>query len=101
MCCAVCCEDRCFAVVFLASSPSLVEPIGEAIRVMSARYSNVDDRGEIIMRTIQQEEERFAETLSRGLPMVQELMDKARGHDGVIPGDQAFVLHDTYGFPLG
>ena len=42
-----------------------------------------------------EEEQRFGETLARGLTLFEEA-----AADGEISGDEAFRLHDTYGFPL-
>jgi alanyl-tRNA synthetase len=80
--------------------PFLTAPVEAVINIMGRRYTNVADRGPAIVETIQLEEERFAETLARGLPMVEELMAEARARGGVVPGPRAFVLHDTYGLPL-
>lgn len=80
--------------------PFLTQPVGEVIRIMSSRYPEVESGRTRILRTVQQEEERFAETLERGLPMVDDLMDRAREGDGIVPGDSAFLLHDTFGLPL-
>jgi alanyl-tRNA synthetase len=54
----------------------------------------VEARG-TIERVLTEEEERFSETLARGLTLFEEA-----AADGEIDGDEAFRLHDTYGFPL-
>src|SRR5262249_16235977 len=47
------------------------------------------------------EEERFGETLDKGLTLLDQEKAKLRGAGGtVLPGDVAFKLYDTYGFPL-
>jgi alanyl-tRNA synthetase len=51
-----------------------------------------------IAATIKNEEEKFFETLQRGLAFFEKAVEKA--HGGVISGDVAFQLHDTYGFPI-
>ena len=50
------------------------------------------------MQTLKNEEERFRETLGRGL----KLLDEARGEMSgtTLAGDVAFKLYDTFGFPL-
>src|SRR4029450_8179631 len=55
----------------------------------------VQDHPEEVERIARAEEERFSETLERGLKLFE---DVAKG-DG-ISGADAFKLHDTYGFPL-
>ncbi len=51
-----------------------------------------------IAETIRAEEERFLLTLSNGMQILEEAVGKAEG--GVLPGEVAFKLHDTYGFPV-
>jgi len=80
--------------------PFLHEPVETVIELMTPHYPEVGRRREIIMRTVTQEEERFDETLARGLPMVERLMAEAKDSGGVVPGDRAFLLHDTYGLPF-
>jgi alanyl-tRNA synthetase len=53
--------------------------------------------GSRITEVLKAEEERFFETLANGM----EILDSAlAGGAQVLPGDVAFKLHDTYGFPL-
>jgi alanyl-tRNA synthetase len=58
-------------------------------------YPELQDHAEEVERIVRAEEERFSETLDRGLKLFE---DVAKG-DG-ISGEDAFKLHDTYGFPL-
>jgi alanyl-tRNA synthetase len=62
---------------------------------MGDAYPELRERAESIERVIKTEEERFQETLERGLKVFDEL---AGG--GAISGDDAFTLAATYGFPL-
>ncbi|MFP8780894.1 alanine--tRNA ligase [Hydrogenophaga sp. RWCD_12] len=70
--------------------PDLVKMMGEA-------YPNMASQAQRITEVLKAEEERFYETLANGM----EILDAALA-DGakVLPGDVAFKLHDTYGFPL-
>ena len=70
--------------------PDLVAQMGEA-------YPNMAGQAQRITEVLRVEEERFYETLANGM----EILDAALA-DGakVLPGDVAFKLHDTYGFPL-
>lgn len=52
-----------------------------------------------IQGVIQNEEERFLNTLDRGLKLLEEEILKL-GPSGVLPGGTAFQLYDTYGFPI-
>jgi alanyl-tRNA synthetase len=62
---------------------------------MSAWYPELDENRERIRETLRAEEERFSQTLERGLGLFEEI---ASGD--FISGEDAFKLHDTYGFPL-
>src|SRR3954467_3984058 len=56
---------------------------------------------EIVASIIAGEEESFLHTLSRGLSLFDGAVADVRGRGGaVLPGDRAFELHDTYGFPI-
>ncbi|QHJ00826.1 alanine--tRNA ligase [Xylophilus rhododendri] len=70
--------------------PDLVALMGEAYPKLQADQQRITD----ILKT---EEERFFETLANGM----EILDAAlAGGAKVLPGDVAFKLHDTFGFPL-
>jgi alanyl-tRNA synthetase len=56
------------------------------------------ERSEVI-DTVGAEAEQFARTLEQGTRLLGEVLDRSRSA-GVISGDDAFRLHDTYGFPL-
>ena len=62
---------------------------------MSPWYPELEENRRIIAETVRGEEERFSQTLERGLRLFEEV-----AADGAISGDDAFRLHDTYGFPL-
>jgi alanyl-tRNA synthetase len=65
------------------------------VHQMAEAYPELGERREEIRRVLGEEEERFSETLSRGLRLFEEVA----GGEG-ISGEDAFKLHDTYGFPL-
>ncbi|HZN47634.1 MAG TPA: alanine--tRNA ligase [Ramlibacter sp.] len=70
--------------------PDLVKRMGEAYPHLAAAEKRVMD-------VLKAEEERFYETLENGM----EILDAAlAGDQKVLPGEVAFKLHDTYGFPL-
>jgi alanyl-tRNA synthetase len=62
---------------------------------MSQWHPELDENRERIRETLRAEEERFSQTLERGMGLFEEI---ATGD--FISGDDAFKLHDTYGFPL-
>jgi alanyl-tRNA synthetase len=68
----------------------LVEQMGDA-------YPNLKAEEQRITETLKTEEERFFETLANGM----EILDATLAGDAKqLPGDVAFKLHDTFGFPL-
>jgi alanyl-tRNA synthetase len=62
-------------------------------------YSELTKDREYIEKVVRLEEERFHETLEQGMKILNELMFSI-GNRGVIPGEAAFKLYDTYGFPI-
>ncbi|MBD0381753.1 alanine--tRNA ligase [Paenibacillus sp. WST5] len=76
----------------------LVPTVGE---IMGVYYTEVVDKAEFIEKVIRTEEERFHETLSDGLNILAEMVEKTRHAGGSqISGPDAFKLYDTYGFPF-
>jgi alanyl-tRNA synthetase len=65
------------------------------IQQMAGAYPELPDRTQEIERVVRDEEERFQETLERGLRLFEELAGKE-----AISGEEAFTLAATYGFPL-
>jgi len=54
-----------------------------------------------VLKVVRWEEERFLRTLEAGLELLGEVLEQAEiGEKKAIPGEVAFQLHDTYGFPL-
>ncbi|MCP4604238.1 MAG: alanine--tRNA ligase [Proteobacteria bacterium] len=71
------------------------------IDVMQETYPELADRRDLIDRICRQEEERFRETLGRGLDLLAENKEWSVGPNGeqTLPGKIAFDLTATYGFP--
>ncbi|MFM2070986.1 MAG: alanine--tRNA ligase [Actinomycetota bacterium] len=74
--------------------PSLVET---AIDVMGSAYPDVLKNRDFIVGVLTREEERFRQTLKTGLGILE---DELVAHPEQLPGSTAFMLHDTFGFPL-
>ncbi|MGI0491993.1 alanine--tRNA ligase [Alkalinema pantanalense CENA528] len=68
-----------------------------AIQLSEVQYPNVREREDFIKSNLQLEEQRFRETLDRGEKLLEEILDRVKN---TIPGEDAFVLYDTYGFPV-
>jgi alanyl-tRNA synthetase len=67
-------------------------------RVMGVAYPELGKHCAHIERVLEQEEARFAETLSTGMGLLDEAIRAARNK--IIAGDAVFKLYDTYGFPV-
>jgi alanyl-tRNA synthetase len=68
-------------------------------REMGGAYPQVRAQREYVERMIRTEEERFESVLTIGLPKLEEAIDRAAAGGGVLPGDEAFRLYDTFGVP--
>jgi alanyl-tRNA synthetase len=76
----------------------MVEPLAAQ---MGAAYPELRQKSDLIKGTLLEEEERFARTLDTGMGILRDVMAKsAEEGAGQIDGGTAFLLYDTYGFPL-
>jgi alanyl-tRNA synthetase len=78
--------------------PFLAELAGKVIEMMGGVYPEIAERRALITKICTEEEVRFRETLDRGVGILAAELGKAGGKS--VPGDVAFKLYDTYGFPL-
>ena len=76
--------------------PALVE---SAISTMGEAYPEVIAQKDFILGVLTKEEERFRQTLKTGLSILETELNQA-DENHVVSGSTAFLLHDTYGFPL-
>jgi alanyl-tRNA synthetase len=72
--------------------PALVQQMGQAFPELNRAQS-------LIAETLELEEHRFRRTLDRGLGLLSEELDRLP-EGAALPGETAFKLYDTYGFPL-
>ena len=89
---------RAVRYAFLLGTERLVMPelSAEAIKVMGGAYPDVARNADFITSVLGKEEERFRHTLKTGLG----ILDGELSDGGTLSGSTAFLLHDTYGFPL-
>ena len=78
-------------------SPFFHKLVPDLVKLMGEAYPNMADQAERITEILRVEEERFFETLEIGMEILDEAL---QGGVKILPGDVAFKLHDTYGFPL-
>ncbi|MGX4763711.1 alanine--tRNA ligase [Holzapfeliella sp. JNUCC 72] len=75
----------------------LVEVVGD---IMKSYYPEVLKQKDFIEKVIKSEEERFQETLSDGLNLLNQVIDEAKANNQKeLSGEDTFKLFDTYGFP--
>src|SRR3984885_1141716 len=69
--------------------------------IMGSEYGELHQQRDSIQKWLESEEEGFGRTLEQGLKRLSELIEHARESDeeGIAAAD-AFLLHDTYGFPI-
>jgi len=81
--------------------PFLHEIAGTVAHLMGGAYPELGGEEKRIRDAIRSEEERFAETVEKGLVLLEQaIADLKEEKKTVLPGEIAFRLYDTYGFPL-
>lgn len=81
--------------------PFLHELVPVIVNMMQDAYPEPKDREDYVTSLIRAEEEKFRRTLDSGMARIVLQIDEVkRSGQNVLPGDVAFALHDTYGFPL-
>jgi alanyl-tRNA synthetase len=78
-------------------TPFFHKLVADLVAVMGEAYPRMAQQQARITEVLKAEEERFFETLETGMAILDEAL---AGGVRVLPGDVAFKLHDTYGFPL-
>ncbi len=71
--------------------------VDDVVAVMDAPYPDLKGRADMIRAGINQEAARFQRTLSEGMERFEKIVAK---HPKSISGNDAFLLHDTFGFPI-
>lgn len=73
---------------------TLIESMGEA-------YPELTTQADLIKKVIKEEEESFLRTLETGIKRLEKVIDDTKkAGKTTISGNEAFILYDTYGFPL-
>lgn len=81
--------------------PFLYKLVPVVVEVMKNAYPDLTDKNQHIARIVKSEETKFLETVDQGMALLEENMARL-SKDGkkIFPGDEAFKLYDTYGFPI-
>jgi alanyl-tRNA synthetase len=82
---------------FLLGADQMVTPalVDATVDVMGGAYPEIVQQHELVRSVVGREEERFRQTLARGLDLLDGVLER-----GDVTGDDAFFLHDTLGFPI-
>jgi alanyl-tRNA synthetase len=85
----------------LGFEPGFLVRYGELVReLMGSAYPELHAHREQIDVWLAAEEEHFGHTLEQGLLVLNELFERAREGQRTLAGEDAFRLHDTFGFPI-
>ncbi len=86
----------------LRLDPGFLMRYAEVVReLMGSEYPELGQQRELVSMWLSSEEENFGRTLEQGTKLLDELIERAQesGEEGIAAED-AFLLHDTYGFPI-
>ncbi|MEL7566400.1 MAG: alanine--tRNA ligase [Dehalobacterium sp.] len=90
-----------FVKVLGWDKPFLCEIVPVVVDLMSGAYPEIKEKQEYIQKVIRIEEERFHETLSEGMKVAGDIIDRTKKEGkSQLSGKDAFLLYDTYGFPF-
>ncbi|MGV8891425.1 MAG: alanine--tRNA ligase [Burkholderiaceae bacterium] len=79
------------------TKPFFFKLVKDLVGVMGDAYPELTDAASRVEQVLQQEEERFGETLEHGMKLLETALAK---NSKTLDGDTAFALYDTFGFPL-
>lgn len=78
----------------------LTDLVDVVVTILGPGLPDLVEKQSFIKRVVQNEEERFNQTLAQGLELLSSLINELQeNHKKEIPGEEVFKLYDTYGFP--
>jgi len=81
--------------------PFFHQLVGDVVHMLASAYPEIERNKQNIELSLQQEEERFFETIENGMNILEESIDVLiKSNQTTFDGQIAFKLHDTFGFPL-
>ncbi|MDX1285166.1 MAG: alanine--tRNA ligase, partial [Draconibacterium sp.] len=91
-----------YGYTFLGFKESFIYKLVEVLKeTMGEAFPELVSQSQLIEKVIKEEEESFLRTLSTGIKLLDDIIEKAKKESkSVISGKDAFVLYDTFGFPL-
>jgi alanyl-tRNA synthetase len=81
--------------------PFLYKLVPAVINIMKNAYPDLPEKEQHIVRIVKSEETKFLETVDAGMDLLDENIKRlSKSGQKVFPGEEAFKLYDTYGFPI-
>ncbi|CUT08609.1 tRNA synthetases class II (A), partial [Candidatus Kryptonium thompsonii] len=81
--------------------PFIYKLVDKVVEIMGEAYPEIEPRKEFVKNVIKTEEENFNQTLDRGIEIFENEISKLEKKGiKIFPGEIAFKLYDTYGFPI-
>lgn len=77
--------------------PFIHKLLAKVVEIYGTAYPELAQHADTTEETIRKEEDRFAMTIDRGMVYLNEILEK---QEKLVPGEEAFNLYATYGFPL-
>lgn len=78
--------------------PFFYKLVATLVKQMGKAYPELHEKKDIVEKIILKEEEQFAETLDKGMKLLEHDIASLQGKQ--IPGETVFKLYDTFGFPV-
>ncbi len=91
-----------YAYTYLNQKDAFIYKLVPAlVKVMGKHYPELGNQQEMIEKVIREEENAFLRTLDKGIRLLDQIIAQTKEENFLtIPGNVAFELYDTYGFPL-
>ena len=80
------------------TEPFLYKVCDTVIKENEKAYPELKEHADYIAKTIKMEEERFGKTVNQGMDLLNKMLEEV--NNGILSGDDAFKLYDTFGFPI-
>ncbi len=90
-----------YARKLAAHEPVIYKLVPTVVDIMAPAFPELKEKHQYVAMVIKAEEESFNQTIDRGIELFEKVAADVTAKGGtVIPGNEAFRLYDTYGFPL-
>lgn len=90
-----------FGYSYLGQDKPFLHQIVPTVAEIMSDYPEVKENAAHVIRVVKNEEERFLQTLKTGSEILNDYLEQLRlAKTDTLAGEKAFLLHDTYGFPL-